>query len=197
MTKRAGYRYLATLFLLPVLLLAGCGFHLRLQTISSPELKRLNVLSSDSHFAYTVENVLQSAGVELDKTAPYQVHVLSYAQRGNGQTQATANVSNYTLYATLKWTLETASGQPLFLPRTISQNTSYQVNNDINISNASGSNAAESLKQNMAMAIVRQIGVITSGQLAQWKQKAKDRLLKKEKMVMKQSEVKKKPSVRE
>ena len=178
MTKRASYRYLSVLLFFPVLLLAGCGFHLRVQTMASPELKKLSLVSSDSEFAYVLEDALQSAGVEVQKTAPYQVRVLSYAMNTKSQPQATANVANYTVDLQLKWTLENASGQPLFLPRALTMDTSYQVANDVNIGNASGNIARDNLRQNAAMSIVRQLGSITSKQLDQWNQLAKARLSK-------------------
>jgi len=193
MTKSMASPYLAVFICVPILLLSGCGFHLREQTIASPELKTLNVQAHDSGFYYVLESALQSAGVKIKESAPYQVRVLDY-HMSSRQTQTTANISNYTVTATVKWTLETASDQSLFLSRTITQNASYQVTSDANVSGSSAGQVENELRQSIVMSIVRQVGAITSDQLSQWKQ---DLQRRQSSPLQGQAEAVKQPSVHE
>jgi len=197
MTKRLSCRSLIIgLFFL--LMLASCGFHLRLQTIAAPELKKLSITVQDNEFAYILENTLHSAGVTIDSFAPYNVHILSYSITSATQTQATSNISNYMLTATAKWTLETASGKPLFFPRTTSQSGTYQIVTDVNISSASEQQTRSHLRREIAMSIVRQIGAITSQQLKAWtldvQHKSKKQILEQQK---RQSQQKKGQAIKE
>ena len=170
MYKSIASRCFATVLCVIMILLAGCGFHLRVLTILSPEVKTLSIKSKNSDdFVYVLKKTLQNSGVSISDSAPYQVIIHDFHISSVNQIQATTNVANYTLTGTVKWELQTKSGLPLFLPRTLSQNISYQVAKNININDTSSAVARDNLKHAMASSIVRQIGAITPDQLKKWR----------------------------
>ena len=158
----------ALFFMTSTSLLTGCGFHLRTVAIHSSELKTLNIHSKERDLTYMLKSTLQNAGINISFNAPYRIEIIDFSILSDNKIQATNNIANYTLHGTVKWELQNASGQPLFLTRKLSKSISYQIVRNINVSSTAENTAIENLKREIVLSIVRQISAITADQLTTW-----------------------------
>lgn len=164
-TQRTLLRYS---FMALTLLLAGCGFQLRGLINIAPELKILNINTTDHLFNQTLIAVLKSNGITVSDTGDYHLHVLSLERENKEVTLSGGGiVSDYELTSTLTWCLETTSGLTLLPLRKIHMSRTYQYTYD----HATASRSEEDLIwheliQKLAINLMHQLSTISSQQLA-------------------------------
>ena len=165
------WRHLNLLLLLVSLLLSGCGFHLRTQTIASRELMSLAVVSPDRDFGNILRQTLNEAGIRVTDDASYKINILC-ADKSTELATATAVTLDKVLAFTVKWRLTTSSGLPLFTPGTLVQKGSYQVSGGNPADNAVFTRGWDNIQKNMATAILDQLGSFSSAELHKLKEQA-------------------------
>lgn len=154
------FKHLSSALLFSILLLQGCGWHLRgIQTLP-PELQSLHLqtASDNSAFARSLKRSLKTMNVSLADTtadAPYTLSVSNINQsRRTLSTTGNAKVAEYELTSTVSYTIHNREGQQLIEPTQLNVARTYLYNAD----NAVSSFEEESLlRKEMQRELVQQL----------------------------------------
>lgn len=104
------------------LLLSSCGFHLRGTGVDSVQLEQLNVSARNSYGPtyQRVLELLQSNGVAVRSSAPYQLELLDEQTSQRALTYSSrATPAEYEITSRLQFQISDQSGRPLIGPETL------------------------------------------------------------------------------
>ena len=146
-----------------ILLLTGCGFHLRGTGNAQLALSVIHVTSNDAYgeMQQALERALTEAGVKLvpaDKAA-YSVHLLTERRtRRSVATTSDVQVAEYGLKMEVSFELTDAAGKQVIAPTTVTSQRIYRFDN----SSLVGSDEEENLlnkemRRDIASQIIRRI----------------------------------------
>ncbi len=114
--------------------IAGCGFHLR-GNVKLPESLQQLYIASDSPYgpiAQQLKQILGHSGVSIESDPGPNIITLNVKNERYSKTafsqSATSNTSQYTLFFSLDYDLQTDKGEVLFGPNTIRTQGNYTVN---------------------------------------------------------------------
>tara|TARA_B110000495_G_scaffold182056_1_gene177282 strand:- start:92 stop:625 length:534 start_codon:yes stop_codon:yes gene_type:complete len=154
------YKWLPITLLASVIVLQGCGWHLRGAQALPTELQSLHLqtASDSSKFARSLKRSLKAMHVALtDSTsgAPYTLSVSAITStKRTLSTTGAAKVAEYELTSTISYAIQTREGQQLIAPTQLSTEKTYLYNSN----NAVSSFEEESLlRQEMQRELVQQL----------------------------------------
>lgn len=149
-----------SIILLAVLLLAGCGFHLRGSGQISTQLELLHVTSINAYgeLVQKLESVLTRSGVSIERDkslAPFSLHIISERNsRRVATTTSRKTVAEYELRLLVEFQLESRDGDLIIPPSSLVTERVYTLDQ----TNLVGSNEEEQLlKEEMQDEIIEQI----------------------------------------
>ncbi|MEH6358533.1 MAG: LPS assembly lipoprotein LptE [Pseudomonadales bacterium] len=153
-------KWLSTTLLASVILLQGCGWHLRGAQALPPELKTLHLktASDNSKFSRSLKRSLKAMDVSFaDSTsgAPYTLSVSGITPTTRTlSTTGSAKVAEYELTSTITYAVHSREGEQLIAPTQISTEKTYLYNSN----NAVSSFEEESLlREEMQRELVQQL----------------------------------------
>ncbi|MCK5893466.1 MAG: hypothetical protein KAG53_03430 [Endozoicomonadaceae bacterium] len=153
---------------LALLLASCCGFQLRGLSNIAPELKILDINTTDHLFNQNLIAVLKTNGITVNDTGDYRLRILPLERENKEVTLSGGGiVSDYELTGILTWHLETNSGLALFPPRKIRMSRTYQYSyNHATASRSEEDLIWHELTQKLAISLIHQVSTISSQQLA-------------------------------
>ena len=165
---------LPVLMLFLTSLLTACGFHLRGQINTENGLKTLGLSGQTSLFSRSLNRTLQSNGIEISDSAPYQVHIVAVEDLSQQDSVASAGNYEHSVRLSVTYQWQTLSGLPLFQPITLTRERHMTFNE--NTTNASDSEKAvvlRELQQELIAAMTRRITSLSEPDLDAAAQKAR------------------------
>ncbi|HKI74444.1 MAG TPA: LPS assembly lipoprotein LptE [Pseudomonadales bacterium] len=124
-----GYLFRTSLLFAILLVVAGCGFHLRGTGGDKISLTSISVTAANANgdMQRMLERTLKESGVELTAKAPYTVHLTSEATtRRPVATTSDVQVAEYGLRLDIGFELTGAAGKTIIPDTTVSAERTYR-----------------------------------------------------------------------
>jgi len=163
--KMVHARHLIVVTLLAVSL-SACGFHLRGNIPLSDGIKNMYVIAPEGTFKEQLEDILTKAGAQIADTKGGGDVVLKVTEADVDRTVGTLDergkANSYKLRFKVTYALEDLEGQEIRGEKSVNENRRYDFNpEDVVASESEEAELLESMEQDAALSIVRQLATIT------------------------------------
>lgn len=164
--RRAVHVLILTILLMSV---SACGFHLRGNIPLSDGIKSMYVMAPEGTFKETLEEFLTNAGAELASSKQAADVVLNIRQAGSNRSVGTLDergkANSFNLTFKVVYTLDDLEGEAIRKRTVINEIRRYNFDPELVIeSESEEEELLESMEQDAALRILRQLATITDYQ---------------------------------